>query len=58
MPEAFTDGEEDGEALMRAGAVLVRTRGGGAAGEKVLGRFARLRTERVREAATGQDPDA
>ncbi|MCP9985811.1 hypothetical protein LUX01_02930 [Streptomyces sudanensis] len=58
MPEAFTDGEEDGEVLMRAGAVLVRVQGDGVTDEKVLGQFARLRIERVREAATGQDPDA
>lgn len=59
--EAFTDGDGDGgdcEVVMRAGAVLIRMQGVGATDEETLGKFARLRVERVRKAANGQNPDA
>ncbi|GGQ02224.1 hypothetical protein [Streptomyces roseolilacinus] len=56
--EAFADGDGDSEVLMRAGAVLIRMQGSGVTDEKTLGQFARLQVERVRKAATGQNPDA
>ncbi|MDT9682742.1 hypothetical protein RND61_11770 [Streptomyces sp. TRM76323] len=62
--EAFTDGDGDGdgdgdcEVVMRAGAVLIRMQGVGVTDEETPGKFARLRVERVRKTANGQNPDA
>ncbi|CAL9577048.1 hypothetical protein [Streptomyces sp. enrichment culture] len=56
--EAFADGDGDAEVVMRGGAVVIRMQGSEIVDEKVLGEFARLQIDRVRKAASGQNPDA
>ncbi|WP_149184657.1 hypothetical protein [Streptomyces sp. TRM49041] len=56
--EAFADGDNDCEVIMRVGSVVIRMQGVEVSDEPTVRKFAQLQVERVRQASAGQNPDA